>query len=123
MCPHASRWPIPTFLLLSWLTRPVVVQIGVVDGGVMKKSEGQPHNPYWLRGLELARAADRCGARTRRGTACGSPAMPNGKCRIHGGKSPGAPRGERNGRWRGGFYSQEAEAERRRLRELIRQMR
>jgi hypothetical protein len=49
--------------------------------------------------------------------------MPNGRCRIHGGKSPEPPRGERNGRWRGGFYTQEAQAERRRLRDLIRQMR
>jgi hypothetical protein len=49
--------------------------------------------------------------------------MPNGRCRIHGGKSPGAPRGDRNGRWRGGFYTAEAQAERRRLRALIRQMR
>jgi hypothetical protein len=36
---------------------------------------------------------------------------------------PGAPRGDRNGRWRGGFYTAEAQAERRRLRALIRQMR
>jgi NAD(P)-dependent dehydrogenase (short-subunit alcohol dehydrogenase family) len=50
-------------------------------------------------------------------------AMPNGHCRIHGGKSPGAPRGERNGRWRGGFHTPEARAERGRLRALIRQMR
>jgi hypothetical protein len=51
------------------------------------------------------------------------PAMRNGRCRIHGGKSPGAPRGGRNGRWRGGFYTAEAQADRRRLRDLIRQMR
>jgi hypothetical protein len=50
-------------------------------------------------------AAGRCGARTRRGTICQAPAMLNGRCRIHGGRSPGAPRGERNGRWRGGFFS------------------
>ena len=49
--------------------------------------------------------------------------MPNGRCPIHGGRSPGAPRGESNGNWRGGFYSQESQAERRRLRDLIRQMR
>ena len=29
-----------------------------------------------------------CGAKTRRGTPCKSPAMPNGRCRMHGGKSP-----------------------------------
>ena len=28
-----------------------------------------------------------CGAKTRRGTACRCPAMQNGKCRIHGGRS------------------------------------
>jgi hypothetical protein len=49
--------------------------------------------------------------------------MPNGRCKTHGGKSPGAPRGERNGNWRGGFYSKQSQDERRRLRALIRQMR
>jgi hypothetical protein len=88
-----------------------------------RNSSGQPCAPFWLRGLEAARHADRCGARTRRGTACQSPAMPNGRCRIHGGKSPGAPKGKRNGHWRGGFYTAEAHAERLRLRALIRQMR
>jgi len=45
----------------------------------------------------------RCGARTRNATACQSPAMPNGRCRMHGGKSPGAPFGNshalRSGRY------------------------
>jgi hypothetical protein len=31
----------------------------------------------------------RCRARTRRGWQCQSPAMPNGRCRMHGGSSPG----------------------------------
>ena len=38
----------------------------------------------------------RCGAKTRKNTPCQSPAMPNGRCRMHGGKSPGAPTGNRN---------------------------
>lgn len=29
-----------------------------------------------------------CGAKKRDGTPCKAPAMPNGRCRIHGGKSP-----------------------------------
>jgi hypothetical protein len=33
----------------------------------------------------------RCGARTRNATACQSGAMANGRCRMHGGQSPGAP--------------------------------
>ena len=34
----------------------------------------------------------RCGARTRSRNSCQSPAMPNGRCRMHGGMSPGAPK-------------------------------
>jgi len=35
-------------------------------------------------------AAPRCGARTRAGCGCRQPAMANGRCRFHGGKSTGA---------------------------------
>jgi hypothetical protein len=35
-------------------------------------------------------AAPRCGATTRAGCACRQRAMPNGRCRLHGGKSTGA---------------------------------
>jgi hypothetical protein len=34
-------------------------------------------------------AAPRCGAHTRSGTSCRQPAMPNGRCRFHGGLSTG----------------------------------
>lgn len=71
------------------------------------------------------RNAPRCGARTRRGTECQSPAMPNGRCRIHGGKSPGAPKGNRNA-WKHGLRSAEFAATRasaRRLMNLLRDMR
>jgi hypothetical protein len=34
-------------------------------------------------------AAPRCGAHTRAGTCCRQPAMPNGRCRFHGGLSTG----------------------------------
>jgi uncharacterized protein YjcR len=60
----------------------------------------------------------RCGARTRKGSECQSPAMPNGRCRMHGGKSPGAPRGNRNA-WKHGHYSAEAIALRRLIRRLL----
>ena len=33
--------------------------------------------------------APRCGARTRAAGSCRQPAMPNGRCRLHGGKSTG----------------------------------
>lgn len=41
--------------------------------------------------------APRCGARTRRGTPCQGPAV-HGKrrCRMHGGNSPGPPKGSQN---------------------------
>ena len=42
------------------------------------------------------RLASRCGARTRRASACRAPAMPNGRCRLHGGKSTGPPKGNKN---------------------------
>ena len=39
--------------------------------------------------LAAARAAPRCGAKTRRATVCQSAAMANGRCQMHGGKSTG----------------------------------
>ena len=60
----------------------------------------------------------RCGARTRSGDPCRSPAMPNGRCRMHGGKSPGAPKGNRNA-WKHGYYSAETMAVRKLVRQLL----
>ncbi|WP_336491070.1 HGGxSTG domain-containing protein [Methylobacterium nigriterrae] len=62
----------------------------------------------------------RCGAKTRSGRPCCSPAMPNGRCRMHGGASPGAPKGERNGMYRHGGYTNEAVELRRELNEWVR---
>lgn len=71
--------------------------------------------------------AHRCGAKTRRGSACLAPAMPNGRCRLHGGRSTGprTPEGlerSRRARLRHGFYSREFRemrvAARRKFREL-----
>jgi hypothetical protein len=88
---------------------------------VTEKISGQPDGPYWLLGLRLARDAQRCGARTRRGTLCQCPAISGKKrCRLHGGMSPGAPRGERNGNWRHGNYSAEGKVHRRSVRKLLR---
>ena len=70
---------------------------------------------------------DRCGAKTRAGHPCGRYAMPNGRCRMHGGLSTGpkTPEGMeriRRSNWKHGRFSAEAKAERRRLRELCRQL-
>jgi hypothetical protein len=77
-----------------------------------------PERPDNLAEPDCFRSAPRCLAKTRRGTPCQSPAMPNGRCRIHGGKSPGAPKGNRNA-WKHGMRS----AEMMRIRRLLRQMR
>ena len=88
------------------------------------KIRDQPHEPGWARALRLARSVRRCEARTRRGTCCQCPAIAGRtRCRLHGGLSPGAPRGPRNGRYVSGYYSQQATADRRNLRVLIKRMR
>lgn len=46
----------------------------------------------------------RCGAKTRSGTPCQSQAMENGRCRMHGGTSTGAPIGNKNAA-KHGIYS------------------
>jgi uncharacterized protein YjcR len=43
----------------------------------------QPHTNY-------------CGAKTRSGNPCKNRAMPNGRCRMHGGKATGAPTKNKN---------------------------
>jgi hypothetical protein len=45
--------------------------------------------PDWRVTLPLAHASPRCGARTRAGVPCKAPAMPAGRCRMHGGSSTG----------------------------------
>jgi len=64
----------------------------------------------------------RCGAKTRKGSPCQSPAMANGRCRMHGGPSPGAPKGNQNA-YKHGRYSALSVQERRRFAALIREMR
>ena len=66
--------------------------------------------------------AKRCGARTRSGKPCRSPAMANGRCRMHGGPSPGAPKGNQHA-FKHGRYSAEAIARRREISALIREAR
>ena len=63
--------------------------------------------------------APRCGAKTRKGTPCKAPAMANGRCRMHGGKSPGAPYGPRNGSYRTGLWTKEAIANRKVIAALL----
>jgi hypothetical protein len=66
--------------------------------------------------------APRCGAKTRQGGSCQAPAMPNGRCRMHGGKSTGAPKGNQNA-LKHGRYTAEALAMRKSVGALLRQAR
>jgi hypothetical protein len=45
--------------------------------------------PDWCITMPMAHATPRCGARTRPGMTCKGPAMPNGRCRMHGGSVTG----------------------------------
>jgi len=47
--------------------------------------------------------------------------MPNGRCRMHGGMSPGAPKGNKNA-FKHGRYTAEAIANRREIATLLRAM-
>jgi hypothetical protein len=67
------------------------------------------------------RSRNSCGARTRSRNSCQAPAMPNGRCRMHGGMSPGAPKGNKNA-LKHGLYTAEAIARRRHISGLIRAM-
>jgi hypothetical protein len=66
-------------------------------------------------------ASRRCGARTRTGDACMSPAVSGmNRCRMHGGApGSGAPLGNRNA-FKHGHYAQAAIDVRRRVRDLAR---
>jgi len=101
--PHAPREK-----LIKMLRKAVFLRNG--------NPQGNPNN------------APRCGAKTRKGTPCKSPAMSNGRCRMHGGKSTGprTPEGlerSRNANFKHGLYSAESVATRRYIRRLLRESR
>jgi hypothetical protein len=78
------------------------------------ETDNKPYVPAWKKSLDAANAAPRCGAKKRRKrTPCGSPAMANGRCRIHGGLSTGPKTQEgvesiRKAHWKHGQRSAEA---------------
>ena len=78
-----------------------------------------------LEALLKANAAPRCGARSKRtGKPCRGAAMPNGRCKLHGGKSTGprTPEGlerSKRARLKHGYDSREAKVERSRVRAAI----
>lgn len=77
------------------------------------KNKDQPHAKHPFTDIP------KCGAHSRRtGRSCQAPAMKNGRCRMHGGLSPGAPKGNQNA-LKHGYYTKAAEENRRYLKQLI----
>src|SRR5690606_1113131 len=69
--------PIEVLFLLLQNKHETITEVG---GDVVEK---QPH-------------AKICGAKTRSGLPCRNRPMANGRCRMHGGKSTGPPKGNKN---------------------------
>ena len=85
---------------------------------------GMQMNSKHLRNTSAMLSSPRCGARTRSGKPCRSPAV-SGKqrCRMHGGApGSGAPLGNQNA-LKHGIYTREALEERRLVQDLLRQSR
>lgn len=81
------------------------------------KSDGGHYAPDWRLALDAANTRPRCGAKTRAGTPCRGPGMPNGRCRMHGGTSIGPHTAEglercRRANWKHGRRSAVATRER-----------
>jgi hypothetical protein len=105
---------------------------GGIDPKVRQAPEGKRFPCGWLKygnkPFDLRRVK-RCRAKLRRrGTPCGSPAMKNGRCRLHGGLSTGAktPEGRERARkapLKHGLYSAAAIAERKQFRETFKDCR
>ena len=93
----------------------VVGMVETPGGGDGAKSQEQPQ----AKQIAMHQNNPRCGARTRSGSRCRSPAMPNGRCRMHGGMFPGAPKGNKNA-LKHGHYTAKAIANRREIAKVLR---
>jgi hypothetical protein len=77
-------------------------------------------NPMEQEALSHLSHARRCGAKTKEGPCQRRAIHGRKRCRLHGGLSPGAPRGRGNGNYRQGDWTIEAQEERKWVRELVR---
>jgi hypothetical protein len=71
--------------MTSGEAHPADANSGRLDGPAAPLRNGNPSGPRFGPGWP----GRTCGARTRAQGNCASPAMPNGRCRMHGGKSTG----------------------------------
>lgn len=69
-------------------------------------------NPNWRADLAKADAMPRCGAKRKRtGLPCRAVGTKlNGRCRMHGGRNRGAPKGAKNGSYKDGQHTNEVAA-------------
>jgi len=113
------------------IAKPINLGCGGKDGaqGIVPRcnsSLGGPKRPRLRNNPMQSKLAmhqiSRCGARTPSGNSCQSPAMANRRCRMHGGSSPGAPKGNRNA-YKHGHYTAETIERRREIAALLRAMR
>jgi hypothetical protein len=100
-----------------WAWSPHPANRGV---GTPAQSRNNPMQSKLPQRLKM-HLSPRCHARNRNGTRCRSPAMANGRCRMHGGKTKGAPKGNSHA-FKHGRYTAEHIAERRHFAELVREM-
>ena len=89
----------------------IVGSVQPPGGGAPSQTEERPH------AIPMHRAPQ-CGARTRSASSCRAPAMRNGRCRLHGGKSTGPPKGNKNA-FKHGRYTAQAITRRREVRALL----
>jgi hypothetical protein len=110
-----------------WLNQPEIVEFADVRchqwrGGMISRAPDQGGAKIRAQPLHqdfATQVSNRCGAMTRAGTACERRPMAGRKrCRLHGGLSPGAPRGFKNGNFKSGDWTSDAIAERKWLRSL-----
>jgi len=118
-CPKASRNPFIVGTQAESSRRPIPVVSRQLGGGA-EKSEINPMDRRPLLQVSQMYQVSQCGAKTRAGSPCRRPPVQGRKrCRLHGGLSPGAPRGTRNGNYANGEWTADAIEERRWLRSLV----
>src|SRR5215813_1830961 len=96
----------------------------IEEGGVPKKMSSEPMNARRQNPQPVQfQTARQCGARTKNGKPCRSPATKKGRCRLHGGASgSGGPPGKRNGQYRHGERTKAAIAEHRKFSALLKML-
>src|SRR6266436_3585597 len=105
--------------------RQLLAMSAIEEGGGTEKMSSEPMNASRRTQQPVQfQTARQCGARTKSGKPCRSPATKKGRCRLHGGASgSGGPPGKRNGQYRHGERTKAAIAERQKFSALLKMLR